>query len=178
MWISPQFPIKGSICCYTQWSKSEREKQILYIDAYIWNLERWYWLTYLQGRNRDADIENRLVYTVGKERVGWTESSTEAYTPLRVKQIVVVQLLNCVHSLWPRGLQHARPPYPSLSPWVCSNSCPLSQWCHKTISSSFAPFSCPQSFSSIRSFPVGWLFASGGQSIWASTLASVLLINI
>ena len=50
-------------------------------------------------------------------------------------------------SLRPHGLQHTRLPYPSLSPRVCSNSCPLSQWCHSTISSSVAPFSsCPQSF--------------------------------
>ena len=46
---------------YTEWSKSEREKQISYINAYIWNLERWYWWTSLQGSNGDADTENRLV---------------------------------------------------------------------------------------------------------------------
>ena len=50
------------------------------------------------------------------------------------------------NSLWPHGLQHARLPCPSLSPGVCSNSCPLSQWYYLTISSSAAPFSCPQSF--------------------------------
>ena len=49
-------------------------------------------------------------------------------------------------SLQPHGLQHARLPYSSLSPWVWSISCPLSQWCHQTISSSVTPFSCPQSF--------------------------------
>ena len=58
---------------YTEWSKSEREKQTLYINAYIWNLERWYWWTYLQGSKGDADIENRLVDTLGKERVRWME---------------------------------------------------------------------------------------------------------
>ena len=73
-------------------------------------------------------------------------------------------------SLWPHGLQHARLPCPSPSPRVCSNSCPLSQWCHPTISSSVAPFfSCPQSCR---------LFASGGQSIEASASASVLPVNI
>ena len=49
------------------------------------------------------------------------------------------------NSLWPQGLQHARLACPSLSPGVCSNSCPLSQWCHPTISSSVTPYSCPQS---------------------------------
>ena len=58
------------------------------------------------------------------------------------------------NSLRPCGLQHARPPCPSPSPWVCSNSYPLSRWCHLTILSSVAPFSCPQSFLASRSFPM------------------------
>ena len=80
-------------------------------------------------------------------------------------------------SLQPHELQHARLPCPSPSPWVCSNSCSLSQWCHPTILSSVTPFSsCPQSFPASGSFPISWLFASGGQSIGAS--ASVLPMNI
>ena len=55
---------------YTEWNKSEREKQILYIKAYTWNLERWYWWTYLQGSNGDADIQNRLMNTVGEGEGG------------------------------------------------------------------------------------------------------------
>ena len=83
------------------------------------------------------------------------------------------------YSLWPRGLQHARFPYSPLSPGVYSDSCPFSQWCHPTISSSVAPFSsCPQSFPASGSFPMSWLFASGGQSIGASASASVLPKNI
>ena len=85
------------------------------------------------------------------------------------------------HSLWPHGLQHARLPCPSLSPRVCSNSCPLCQWCYLTIWSSATPFSCPQSFPSNLSqltFPVSQLFVSGGQSIGASALASVLPVDI
>ena len=74
-------------------------------------------------------------------------------------------------SLWPHGLQQARLPCPSLSPGVCSKSGPLSQWCHPTISSSVAPFSCPQSFPASESFPISWLFASGGQSIGVSVLS-------
>ena len=66
---------------------------------------------------------------------------------------------------------------PSLSPLVCSNSCPLNQWCHPTISSSVAPFSsCLQSFPALRSFPVSWLFALGGQSIGASASASASVL--
>ena len=82
-------------------------------------------------------------------------------------------------SSWPHGLQHTRLPYPSLSPRVCSNSCPLSWWCHPTISSSVTPFSsCPQSFPVPGSCPVSRLFTSGGQSSGASASASVLPVNI
>ena len=81
--------------------------------------------------------------------------------------------------LWSHGPQHARLPCPSLALKVCSNSCPLSQWCHPTISSSVSPFSsCLQSLQASGSFPVSWLFASGGQSIGASASASVLSMNI
>ena len=80
-------------------------------------------------------------------------------------------------SLWPLGLQHTRLPCPSLSPRFCSNSCPLSRWCHPTVSSSVTPFSsCLQSFLASGSFPMGWLFALHGQSIGASAL--VLPMNI
>ena len=79
-------------------------------------------------------------------------------------------------SLWPHGLQHARPPCPSPTPGVCSNSSPSSWWSHPTISSSVIPFSHLQSFSASGSFPMSQFFASGGQSIGAS--ASVLPMNI
>ena len=79
--------------------------------------------------------------------------------------------------LQPHGLQHARLLCPSLSPGACSNSCPLSQWCHPTISSSVVPFSsCLQSFPASGSFPMSRLFTSGSRSIRA--LASVLPVNI
>ena len=83
------------------------------------------------------------------------------------------------YSLQPHGLQLAGLPCPSPSPGIGSNSCPLSQWCHLTISSSVALFSSgPQSFPAAGSFPVSWLFASGGQSIGVSASASVLPMNI
>ena len=82
-------------------------------------------------------------------------------------------------SLWPHGLQHTRLPIPSASPGICSNQCPLSRWCHPTISSSAAPFSsCPQSFPASGSFPMSRLFAWGDQSIGASASALVLPMNI
>ena len=82
-------------------------------------------------------------------------------------------------SLWPHEHQRTRLPCLSLSLRACSNSCPLSQWCHPTISSSITPFSsCPQSFPASESFPVSQLFTSGGQSTGASASASVLPMNI
>jgi len=82
-------------------------------------------------------------------------------------------------SLQPHGLEHARPPCPSPTPGVHSNSCPSSGWCHPTISSSVVPFSsCPQSFPASGSFPMSRLFASGSQSVGVSASASVLPMNI
>ena len=76
-------------------------------------------------------------------------------------------------SLWPHEPQQARPPCPSPTPGVHPNPCPLSQWCHPTISSSVIPFSsCPQSFPELGSFPVSQLFASSGQSIGVLLSAS------
>ena len=82
-------------------------------------------------------------------------------------------------SLRPLGLQHARLPCPSLSPRVCSNSCPSSPWCHPAISSSVIPLSsCLQSFPTSGSFLMSQLFASGDQSTGASASTSVVLMNI
>ena len=99
----------------------------------------------------------------------------------------VVCLLNSVqfsrsvvsNSLRPHGLQHARLPCPSLTPGACSNSCPLSQWCHQTISSSVVPVSSLlQSVPPLGSFAVSQFFTSGSQSIGVSASASVLSMNI
>ena len=66
-WVSPN-EVDEATAYYTEWSKSKREKQLSYTNAYIWNLESSSnWWTYLQGNNRDADLENRLMDTVGKE---------------------------------------------------------------------------------------------------------------
>jgi len=81
-------------------------------------------------------------------------------------------------SLQPHGLQHARPLCPSPTSGIYPNSCPLSQWCHPTISSSVVPCSsCPQSFPASGSFQMSQLFASGGQSIGVSASKSVLPMN-
>ena len=82
-------------------------------------------------------------------------------------------------SLWPQGPQHTRPPCPSPVPGVYPNSCPLSQWCHPTISSSVIPFSSHlQSFPASGSFPMSQFFPWGGQTIGVSASALVLPMNI
>ena len=83
---------------------------------------------------------------------------------------------NCLQH---HGLQHNRPPYPSPTPGVYSNSCPLSWWCHPTILYSVIPISsCLQYFPESGSFQMSQFFASGGPSIGVSALASVLTVNI
>ena len=87
----------------------------------------------------------------------------------------ILLLFNC---LWPHGLQHTRLFNPPLLSKICSNSLSVTQWCYLIILSSAAPFSfCLQFFLASGSFPLSWLFASGGQSIGASTSASVLPMN-
>ena len=82
------------------------------------------------------------------------------------------------NSLWQHGLQHARLFCHSLSPGICSKSCPLSLWCYQTISFSATIFSCPQSFQTLGSFLMNWLFPLCGQSIGDSASTTVLPMNI
>ena len=101
-------------------------------------------------------------------------------TCLHILRFSSVQFSSSVmsDSLWPHESQHARPPCPSPTPGVYSNSCPSSQWCHPAISSSVVPFSsCPQSLPASGSFPMTQLFTRGGQSSGVSASASVLPLN-
>ena len=120
--------------------------------------------------------------SMGSHRVrhDWSDLAAAAAAVLLDSQhSVQFSCTEVSNSLWPHGLQHVRLPFPSPTPGAYSNSCPLSQWCHKTISSSVVPFSsCPQSFPASGSFPVSPFFASGGQSIRVSASASVLPMNI
>ena len=101
--------------------------------------------------------------------------------PLPIFWLFSVQFSHSVmsNSLTPHGLQHARLPCPSPTPGTCSDSCPLSRWCHPTISSSVVPSSsCLQPFPASGSFPVSQFFAPGSQIIGALASASVLPMNI
>ena len=126
--------------------------------------------------NRVTNVENKLMVTRrekrGKNKLG--DWDWHAYTTILLFSCSVVP-----SSMRPQGLQRTRLPCPSLPPRICSNSCPLSQWCHPTISSSVAPFCfCLQSFPAAGSFQMSQFFASGSQRIGASASASVLPKNI
>ena len=116
---------------------------------------------------------------LGEKSIFWKQvliflKSVHFFSSLSV-QFSLVQLLVVSNSLWPHELQHTRPPCPSPTPGVYSNSCPSSRWCHPAISSSVVPFSsCPQFLSASGSFPMSQLFAWGGQSTGVSALASFL----
>ena len=103
----------------------------------------------------------------------WNILSVETFKSVQFSRSVMSD------SLQPHGPQHTRPPCPSPTPGVYSNTCPLSRWCHPTISSSVVPFSSSlQSFQASGSFQMTQFFASSGQTIGVSVLASVLPMNI
>ena len=108
-----------------------------------------------------------------------TSRSLDYVMYLTLQSVQSVQSLNHVQLFAPhRVTKHARPPRPSPTPGVYSNSCPLSRWCHPTISFSIPFSSCLQSFLASGSFPMSQLFASGGQSIGVSVSASVFPLII
>ena len=122
-----------------------------------------------------TDINISCIQLVLREgrHIFWDSIKKYKDLPMGYFQFSSVQFSCSVvsESLWPHGLQHNRPPCPSPTPGVCSNSVPLSRWCHPTISCSVISFSsCPQSFSASGSFQMNQFFASGGQSIVFSNI--------
>ena len=129
----------------------------------------WFWI--LKDNGPDSDL--LCSETVGKPRVCLRER-------FHLLLISSVQFSSSVvsDSLWLHELQHARLPCPSPTPGVHPNPCPLSRWCHPTISSSVVPFSSfPQSFPASGSFQMSQLFISGGQSTGVSASTSFLPKN-
>ena len=161
----------------------------------------WHWERLKAGgkennRGWDGWIASRTQWTWVCVNSGswWWTGKVECYSSWGCKESDMTERLNWTElkwmsdqfsssvmsdSLWPHGLQHARPPCPSPTPGVCSNSYPLSRWSDLTIPSSVVPFSSHlQSFPSSRCFPMSQFFASGCQSIGISASASVLAMNI
>ena len=119
----------------------------------------------------------RFILEMDYSPVNWILSwlSVKNLLPLTSSwSLDVIQSLSHVQLFWPHGLQHARFPCPSLSPGIYPNSCPLSQWCHPTVSSSVAPSPPVLSLSQLQSLFEGLLFASAD----ASASALVLPMNI
>ena len=144
----------------------------------------------LQQLVMDREVWRAAIHGVAKSRT-WLSDWTELnWTYMQVRQqqleLDMEQQFSSVHfnhsvmsnSLQPHKLQHARPPCPSPAPRVYTNQCPLSWWCHPTISSSAVPFSsCPQSLPASESFPMSQLFAWCGTSIGVSALSLFLPKN-
>ena len=131
------------------------------------------------------DINLSKFWEIVEDREAWhaavhgLEKSQKNLSDWTTNYLVQLSYSVMSDSLQPHGLLHARPPCPSLTPGVCSNSCPLSWWCHPTISSSIIPFfSHLQFFPASVSFQMSQLFASGGQSIGVSASTSVLPMNL
>ena len=134
------------------------------------------------GLKKAEEPEFKLPTFAGSQRK--QGNSRKTYTSVllpTLKPLMVfsqVQLLSHVWLFATHEPQHTRPPCPSPTPGVYPNPCPLSRWCHPTISSSVVPFSsCPQSFPASGSFPMSQLFTSGGQNIGVSAWVSVLPMN-
>ena len=128
------------------------------------------------GNPRDGGAWWAAIYGVAQSRtrLKWLSSSSLQFSSVQCLSYVWLFTQSCLY-----GLQHTRLPYPSPTPGTYSNSCPLSQWCHPTISSSVFSFSsCLQSFPASGSFPVSQFFTSGGRVIGVSASASVLPMNI
>ena len=151
-------------------------------------------MSYWKGHctwNQKTRIQILNFYNTGEYQFLYLKKSPGNWTIPVFSSIVCKCVVNCVEisiqfscsimsdSLPPHGLQHARPPCPSPAPRVYPNPCPLSRWCHRTISSPVVPFSSHlQSFPPSGSFPMSQLFTSGGQSIGVSASAAVLPMRI
>ena len=153
--------------------------------------EFWRWFS---RKKQNKTKENNLVRKKVKKLFWIIWSNSDGFRGQQKKKMLIAKIRKALNvlvdfsqfssvsqlcpTLQPHGLQHARPLCPSPTPRIYSNSCPLSQWCHPTISSSVILFSsCLQSFPASESFQMSQLFRWGGQSIGVSASASVLPTN-
>ena len=94
IWVSSN-EVDETAACYTEWSKSERETPIEYINSYIWNLKRWRWCSYMRGHKRDTDVKSRLLDSVGEGEGGTTwENSIETCILSYAKEIIRASVMN------------------------------------------------------------------------------------
>ena len=156
MSISDKHPL-NKWCSYTTRYLPHLNKKNIYISLY---------------KNSFINVYSTFIHKFKKKKLETTQMSVN-------RSFSSVQLLICVHSLQPHGLQHTRPPCPLPTPGVYSNTCPLSWWCHPAFSSSVIPFSSYlQSLPASEFFQMSQLFISGDQSIAVSASTLVLPMNI
>ena len=171
----PFYPISLSLVFLSSISSMILEKHFSEIQSVLCNSQTLKTCTLLRNTN----------FFIGLQICTLLTSTKLPFFPIKVRwgkvsKLTFSQFSSSVvsNSLLPRGLQHSRPPCPSPTPRVYSNSCPWSWWCHPTISSSAIPFSSHlQSFPASRSFKMSQFFPSGGQSIGVSASTSVLPKN-
>ena len=145
--------------------------QLKLLNATKYNVESWI-------RHKNNVYKHKILWNMNKTCVLVSNAATFVNFQF-IYNIGSAQPLRCPTLCEPMGFVNTRLPCPSPTPRACSNSCPLSRWCHPTISSSVVHFSSRfQSFPALGSFPMSQLFTSGGQSIGASVSASVLPMNI
>ena len=154
----------------------EESKVPLLSSSYQLRLRGWDPLLECQFLNLKMKTGEPIAFLSKWDKIGLRYWSWMKQTPLQIRSDQISRSVMS-SSLRPHELQHTRPPCPSPSPRVHSNSHPLSRWCHPTISSSVVPFSCSQSFPASRSFQMSQVFASGGQHIGVSASTSVLPMN-
>ena len=160
-----------SITIISQSQRCRITNATLSLNLYMWwaktNLVGITYLIFMPTTTPSALVYLLSFHYITLQRVSWLQFSSVQFS----RSVVF-------NSLRPRESQHARPPCPSPTPGVHSNSSPSSQWCHPDISSSIVPFSsCPQSLPASESFPMSRLFSWGGQSTGVSTLAPFLPKN-
>ena len=160
------------------------QKLPFHFSVQLYKKHPWACITFTRKLNQKNEWMSLLVQILCLADIIYQEfvlivSHTQRHIEMKYLQFSSVQLLSCVRLLQPHESQHARPPCPSPTPGVYSNSCPSSQWCRPAIPSSVGSFSsCLQSLPASGSFPMNQLFAWGGQSTGVSALASVVPVNI
>ena len=146
-------------------------KSLLFLLLIVGSIFSWCIKSFLHSINFVLMSQRILKITITTAWLAsWVPGSSQA-SSIGQHQFSSLQFSHSVvsDSLQPHEPQLVRPPFPSPTPGVHPNPCPLSRWCHPTISSSVVPFSsCPQSFPAPGSFPMSQLFASGGQSVGVS----------
>ena len=168
MWLLRPLPVLKP--CSTSTTPKIGNSNLLQYSCLQNSMDRETWWASVHGLDWSCRVGHDWACTLACYYSTWGNSSV---------QFRSVQSLSRVWPFAPHELQHARPPCPSPTPGVHSNSCASSWWCHPAISSSVIPFSSfPQSFPASESFPMSQLFAWGGQNIGVSASASVLPMNI